>query len=220
MKMRPATSNKSKRSESPVSSGQQGLTFHPLTPDRWRDLETLFGERGASGGCWCMWWRLKRSQFKQQKGEGNKRAFKKIVASGEVPGILAYANGQPVGWCALAPREHYSVLENSRILQPVDDQPVWSITCFFVAQPFRRRGITVALLRAAVEYAGKHGAKIVEGYPVEPKQGKAPDVFVWSGLASAFRQAGFVEVLRRSETRPIMRISSQNRKEPTKMKSK
>jgi GNAT superfamily N-acetyltransferase len=181
------------------------LAFHPLTPDRWHDLETLFGERGACGGCWCMWWRLKRSQFNQQKGDGNKRAFKKIIASGAVPGILAYVDDQPVGWCALAPRETYPVLENSRILQRVDDAPVWSITCFFVAKPFRRKGISVALLRAAAEYAGKRGAKTVEGYPVEPKPGKMADAFVWSGLASAFRQAGFVEVLRRSATRPIMR---------------
>jgi GNAT superfamily N-acetyltransferase len=181
------------------------LSFHPLTPDRWRDLETLFGERGACGGCWCMWPRLKRSPYEQQKGQGNKKAFKKIVASGEIPGILAYAGGQPVGWCALAPRETYLVLENSRILQRVDDQPVWSVTCFFVAKPFRRQGMTVALLRAAVEHAKKRGARIVEGYPVEPKKGKTADAFAWTGLASAFRQAGFVEVLRRSETRPIMR---------------
>jgi GNAT superfamily N-acetyltransferase len=201
MKTKSTTSNKK-----PAASNQQpALAFHPLTPDRWRDLETLFGERGACGGCWCMWWRLQRSQFNQQKGEGNKRAFKKIVAAGEVPGILAYGDGRPVGWCALAPRETYPVLKNSRILQPVDDQPVWSITCFFVAKPFRRRGVSVALLRAAAEHAGKRGAKILEGYPVEPKQEKMADAFVWSGLASAFRQAGFAEVLRRSETRPIMR---------------
>ncbi len=195
------------------------LKFYPLTPDRWRDLETLFGERGACGGCWCMWWRLQRSQFNQQKGEKNKRAFKNIVAAGEIPGIIAYADGQPVGWCALAPRQTYLVLENSRILQPVDDQPVWSVTCFFVAKPFRRLGVTVALLRAAVEHAGKHGAKIVEGYPVEPKQGKMADVFVWSGLASAFRQAGFVEVLRRSETRPIMRIKAKKENKANKAKT-
>ncbi len=210
---RPAASNKSKGGVDPGVAGEQALAFHTLTPDRWRDLESLFGERGACGGCWCMWWRLQRAQFNRQKGGKNKRAFKKIVAAGEVPGIIAYAGGEPVGWCALAPRETYPVLGNSRILRPVDSQPVWSVTCFFVAKPFRRRGVTVALLRAAVEHAGKHGAKIVEGYPVEPKQGKMADAFVWSGLASAFRQAGFVEVLRRSETRPIMREVVKREKE-------
>lgn len=181
------------------------LEFHPVTPKRWRDLEKLFGERGACGGCWCMCWRLKRSQFEKQKGAGNKKALKKMVAAGEVPGLLAYAGREPVGWCSVAPREAFPVLENSRILKRVDDQPVWSASCFFVARPYRRQGLSVKLLRAAVAYAKKKGARMVEGYPVEPKKSPMPDVFAWTGLASAFRRAGFKEVLRRSPTRPIMR---------------
>jgi GNAT superfamily N-acetyltransferase len=181
------------------------LDSHPVTAKRWKDLEKLFGERGASGGCWCMWWRLSRSQFNKQKGVGNKKALKKIVASGEIPGILAYSNGEPIGWCSVAPRERFPVLERSRILKRIDEKPVWSVVCFFVAKPFRRKEVTIELLKAAIEYAKKCGAKIVEGYPVEPKKTKMPDVFAYTGLASAFRQAGFVEVLRRSDTRPIMR---------------
>lgn len=181
------------------------LDFHPVTPERWHDLETLFGPRGACAGCWCMWWRLSRSQFDKQKGQENKQALKTIVNSGDVPGLLAYANGQPVGWCSVAPREEFSALERSRILKRVDDQPVWSIVCFFVAKPFRHKGVTVGLLKAAVEYARQHGARIVEGYPVEPKKTSVPDIFAYTGMVSAFRKAGFVEVLRRSETRPIMR---------------
>ncbi|MCH7986885.1 MAG: GNAT family N-acetyltransferase [Acidobacteria bacterium] len=181
------------------------LEFHPVTPKRWRDLEKLFGERGACGGCWCMCWRLKRSQFEKQKGAGNKKALKKMVAAGEVPGLLAYAGREPVGWCSVAPREAFPVLENSRILKRVDDQPVWSASCFFVARPYRRQGLSVKLLRAAVAYAKKKGARMVEGYPVEPKRSPMPDVFAWTGLADAFRRAGFKEVLRRSPTRPIMR---------------
>jgi len=181
------------------------LVFDPVTADRWKDLKALFGERGACGGCWCMWWRLKRSEFEKKKGEGNKRALKRIVDSGEIPGLLAYANGQPIAWCSIAPRETYPVLERSRTLKRIDDQPVWSVVCFFVAKPFRRKGVTVRLLRAAVEYAKKHGARIVEGYPVEPKKPRMPDAFAYTGLMSMFRKTGFVEVLRRSETRPIMR---------------
>lgn len=183
------------------------LQFRPLTPRRWPDLERLFGERGACGGCWCMWWKLARSQFVKQKGAGNRRAFKRIVEGGEVPGLLAYRDGEPVGWCALAPREAYPRLERSRILTRVDTEPVWSVVCFFVARPFRRKGVTAALLTAAVAYAKAHGARIVEGYPVEPKGARMPDPFVYTGLASAFRKAGFVEVLRRSRTRPIMRYT-------------
>ncbi|UCE20093.1 MAG: GNAT family N-acetyltransferase [Gemmatimonadota bacterium] len=187
------------------SSAISDLRYHPVTPEQWKDFEALFGERGACGGCWCMWWRLKRSDFEDQKGDGNKRAMRKIIKAGEIPGLLAYKDGQPIAWCSVAPREEFSVLERSRILKRVDDKPVWSIVCFFVAKPFRRSGVTVKILEAAVQYAKEQGAKIVEGYPVEPRQEKTADVFAYTGLASAFRKAGFKEVARRSETRPIMR---------------
>lgn len=154
-----------------------------------------------------MWWRLSRAQFDRQKGEGNREVLRDIVLSGQVPGLLAYAGEEPVGWCAVAPRETFPALERSRILKRVDDKPVWSVVCFFVARRYRGRGLTVALLRAAVEHAACHGACIVEGYPVEPRKDRLPDPFIYTGSASAFRQAGFVEVARRSETRPIMRYA-------------
>jgi GNAT superfamily N-acetyltransferase len=182
------------------------ITFNPLTPGRFSDFEKLFGPHGATGGCWCMYWRQTRTQYEDQHGELNHQSMKALVDSGTVPGILAYSSDEPIGWCSIAPREEFSTLARSRILQPVDDQPVWSVVCFFIARNQRRMGLTVKLLQAAVEYARSNGARIVEGYPVEPKVGKAPDVFVWTGLFSAFKQAGFVEVLRRSETRPIMRL--------------
>jgi GNAT superfamily N-acetyltransferase len=181
------------------------LAFRPLTPARWPDLEKLFGPRGACGGCWCMWWRLGGSEFTRHKGAGNKRSFKRIVDAGREPGILAYSRHEPIGWCALAPREDYSRLERSRPLARVDDQPVWSVTCLFVAKAYRRQGVSVALLRAAVARAAHRGARIVEGYPFELTRGPLPDPFVWTGLASAYRRAGFEEVARRSRTRPIMR---------------
>jgi GNAT superfamily N-acetyltransferase len=87
----------------------------------------------------------------------------------------------------------------------VDELPVWSVVCFFVGRNQRRKGLTIQLLQAAIDFAKSKGARIIEGYPVEPRAGKAPDVFVYTGLASAFKQAGFTEGLRRSETRPIMR---------------
>jgi GNAT superfamily N-acetyltransferase len=183
------------------------ITFHPLTPERWSDFEKLFGPRGACGGCWCMYWRLPRTQYEAQHGELNRRNIKALVDTGNIPGILAYSGDEPVGWCSIAPREEFPTLGRSRILKPVDDQPVWSVVCFFVSRGQRRKGLTVQLLKAAVEYARANGARIIEGYPVEPKEGKAPDVFVYTGLFSAFKQAGFSEVLRRSPTRPIMRFN-------------
>ncbi|MFZ5518067.1 MAG: GNAT family N-acetyltransferase [Candidatus Zhuqueibacterota bacterium] len=182
------------------------MEFLPLTQDSWDSFETLFGQRGASGGCWCMWWRLSNRQFQGQKGEANRLAMKAIVAEGRIPGILAVENGQAVGWCAVAPREEFPRLNNSRILRPVDDSPVWSVVCLFVDKKFRRRGISTALLKAAVAYVQMRGGRTVEGYAIDPKAGKMPDVFVYNGLYSAYISAGFVEVARRSATRPIMRF--------------
>jgi GNAT superfamily N-acetyltransferase len=187
-----------------MASRSDQLEFQPLTPDRWSDLESLFGERGACGGCWCMYWRLTRANYNLDKGEKNKRAMKAIVEAGETPGILAYDKGEPVAWCSVAPRESFPAFDRSRILKPVDDQPVWSVACLFVDKKHRRQGVSVKLLKAAIDFVGKRGGRVIEGYPVDPKRGQ-PDAFVWTGLASAFIKAGFKEVERRSETRPIMR---------------
>ena len=159
-----------------------------------------------------MSWRLLPSQFEKQKGAGNKKAMRRIVQSGRTPGVLAYAGRDPVGWCSVAPRPQFSYLERSRVLAPVDERSVWSVTCLFVARPFRRRGLSVKLLKAAVALVRRRGGRIVEGYPVEARTGTLPDVFAWTGLASAYRQAGFREAARRSATRPIMRyyIASRN----------
>lgn len=181
-------------------------TFHPLTPDRWADLETLFGPRGAVGGCWCMTMRLPRSAYEQQKGDGNRAAFRAIVEAGPPPGILAYAGDQPVGWCAVGPRQDFSVLSRSRVLAPIDGEPVWSVICFFIAKEHRRQGLSTLMLAAAVDFAASRGATIIEGYPVDPATDNYPAAFAHTGLASAFLEAGFCEVARRSDTRPIMRI--------------
>jgi len=180
--------------------------FQTLTPKRWADFEELFGPHGATGGCWCMWWRLTSKEFDAQKGERNRRAMKAIVDSGRVPGILAYHEGRAVGWCSVAPWEEFPRLERSRLLKPVNGQRVWSVVCFFVAKEYRRRGVARRLLKAAIEYARGQGGRIVEGYAVEPKEGKIPDLFAYHGPASLYKSVGFKEVARRSEIRPIMRF--------------
>jgi GNAT superfamily N-acetyltransferase len=183
------------------------LEFHPLTPDRWGDFERLFGPRGACAGCWCMYWKLPRRDFDTGKYEGNRLAQKAIVYAGGLPGLLAYVDGSPAGWCAVEPREHYPGLARSRILAPIDTAPVWSVTCFYIDKTFRRQGLSTRLLRAVVDHVSSQGGRFVEGYPTEPRPGtKIVPAFVYTGLAHAFREAGFKEVGRRSETRPIMRF--------------
>jgi GNAT superfamily N-acetyltransferase len=182
------------------------ITVHPVTPDRWDDIEALFGERGACGGCWCMHWRLGRKDWEAGKGSRNKSSLKKIVSAGEMPGILGYVNGEPMAWCAVAPRTAYPTLNRSRVLKPVDDEPVWSVSCLFVLKAYRRRGVSVRMLEEAVKFAGHRGAEIIEGYPIKPTMHRTPDAFIWLGTPSAFLKAGFREVARRSKSRPIMRV--------------
>ena len=180
------------------------ITFKPVTPDKWADLETLFSEHGIQNGCWCMHWRIPRKECQRNYGEGNKQFLKKLVESGNVPGILAYHKRKPVGWCSVAPRENFPVVMRSPTLKPIDDLPVWSIVCFFVSKPYRKSGLTHLLIKAAVQHAKEHGARIIEAYPIDV-HAKYIEYERYSGLTTTYEKEGFIEVCRRSERRPIMR---------------
>ena len=181
------------------------LNFFSLDKNKWQDFETLMGERGGCGGCWCMAWRLNAAEFKKSKGEGNKKLMKSIINKNEPAGIIAYQNDEPIGWCAFAPREKYKRLEKSRVLKPIDDNPVWSITCFFIKKEFRRKGLSTELLKNVIAYCKKNKIRILEGYPVVPYNNNIPAAFAWMGIPSAFEKAGFEIAARRSKSRPIMR---------------
>jgi molybdopterin converting factor subunit 1 len=199
-KAKPKPKPKPKPHKTPAGS----LSVRPATPERWRDVERLFGPRGACAGCWCQWPRLRGREFKAGRGAGNRRRLRRLVSDGAPPGLIGYLGDDPVAWCAVAPRAEYARLENSRILARVDSQVVWSVPCFFVARGARGRGLTVRMLRAAAAHARARGASVLEGYPIEP-HGRAADTFAWWGLVGAFRKAGFTEVARRSKTHPVMR---------------
>ncbi len=128
------------------------IRIYPVTPDRWGDFEKLFGPRGACAGCWCMYWKLPRKLFTLGQGDQNRHAQKNIISSGHIPGLIAYSDNSPSGWVAVEPRENYTVLANSRILKPLDELQVWSVPCFFVAKNYRNQGLSVALLKAAIDY--------------------------------------------------------------------
>lgn len=181
------------------------LKFKQLDKTTWKDFELLFGERGACGGCWCMSWRLTPSQFEIQKGTGNKKAFKKLVNKNEILGIIAYYENLPIGWCAFSPREKFIRLNNSRVLARIDEQTVWSITCFFIHKDFRRKGISSKLLKSVIKFCKNKKIKILEAYPQEPYSNNIPAAFAWTGVPSAFKKAGFVVAEKRSPKRPIMR---------------
>jgi GNAT superfamily N-acetyltransferase len=179
--------------------------FKPATADRWGDLEQLFEDGHPFPGCWCMYWRVKRREFEKNYGEENRKKFRRIVESGEVPGILAYNDGRPVGWCSVAPREAFPVLDRSPVLKRVDDEPVWSITCFFVAEPYRKKGLSKALILAALDHVEAEGGSVVEAYPLIPERSKNPSVSAYMGLLSTYLKLGFREVTRRAPMRPVVR---------------
>ena len=188
-----------------MTSSDRSLEFHPLTEERWADFEDLFGERGAYGGCWCMWWRLTRREFEAGQGEGNREAMHSIVSGGQVPGILAYEDGKAVGWCSVAPRESYGSLNRSPVLKRIDDKQVWSIVCFYIAKDHRRKGLARELIQAATDYVQNQGGKVVEAYPTVPKGGRAPPVSSFMGFPSIYESVGFVECARPSKSKVIMR---------------
>ncbi|MBI1386143.1 MAG: GNAT family N-acetyltransferase [Rhizobiales bacterium] len=179
--------------------------IHPATSDRWPDFESLMGVKGGVGGCWCMLWRYTKRDYDAAGPQGRHAAMADVFAAERPPGLLAYVDGAPVGWCSLAPRAAFPRLATSRVLAPVDEAEVWSVTCFFIARSHRRKGLSVQLLNAASAFAARHGARILEGYPNDPQGADYPAAYSWIGLASAYRKAGFQEVARRSPTRPVMR---------------
>lgn len=188
-----------------MSAANERFIIHPLTPERWADLEDLFGEHGAVGGCWCMFYRLPARRYEAQKGEGNHAALKALVDAHHPPGLLAYEGDEAVGWVSVAPRNEYVRLKTSRVLKPVDSSPVWSIVCLFVRPGHRRQGLSLHLVRGAVEYAASQGARIVEAYPLDIESDSYPEAFAEMGFMSTFVEAGFSEVTRHSPRRPIMR---------------
>jgi GNAT superfamily N-acetyltransferase len=184
------------------------VIVRPLTPSRWDDLVELFGDNGAWGGCWCMFFRVARKEFDagtRNRGKENRAALKQLVERRSTPGLLAYIDGRPVGWCSVAPRSEFGRIERSPIVKPIDDEPsVWSIVCFYMHRGHRGEGVGTALLKAAVDHAARKGARIVEAYPVDP-HGKLSNADAYHGLVWMFEKAGFTEVARRSDRRPIMR---------------
>ena len=186
------------------------MEFQPVTPDRWPDLVRLFEHHGNPGYCWCMTWRLSSSDFRRSTSADRQNALERLVRAGTPVGILGYLDGEPVGWCSIAPRETYTRLERSITIQRIDDQITWSVVCFFVDRKVRGQHFTLKLLQAAIEYARAQGAQVIEGYPVEPRRDTAGNLqpatsYRSMGYVSTFQKAGFREVVSGGKGRRIMR---------------
>ena len=170
------------------------LIIRPVTPDLWPALEDLFSKSGASNGCWCMYWRIGPEYHKRPR-EQNRRAFRRIVKQGPPPGLLAFVGERAVGWCQLTPRDDLAWLNRQHALKSVDVAPIWSISCFYIRRSFRRQGIMSALIAAALRAAKRAKVSALEAYPIDTaRPGCTSNIF--TGVASAFRRAGFKTVAR------------------------
>jgi GNAT superfamily N-acetyltransferase len=197
-----------------MAAESNDLVIHPLTPDRLPDLTTLFGQGGDPKWCWCAFFRVRQVDFSTATAHSNREVLEQAVetttAEGRAPGLIAYRDGEPVGWVSLGPRDDYARLQHSRVLAPLDDRPVWSIVCFVVARNARKQGIAHALLDAAIAYAREHGATLLEAYPVDTGGERILSANVYRGTLAMFERAGFEVAVRRranrmSAERPIVR---------------
>ncbi|MGH6905242.1 MAG: GNAT family N-acetyltransferase [Geminicoccaceae bacterium] len=177
------------------------LTTRPLTPDLWPALADLFGENGACGGCWCMYWRI-GAAYRRRPRADNMAAFRALVQRGPPPGLLAFEGEVAVGWCQLTPRAGLPWLDRAWRLKRVDDLPVWSLSCLYVRKGWRRHGVTAALIGAALQAARCANAPALEAYPLDADRSPSAS---GTGYASTFARAGFKTVARRVPPRPIMR---------------
>ena len=192
-------------SQAPWRPGRIGpveLDVRELTADLWPALDELFSTQGPVGRCWCMYWRI-GAAYRKRPATANREDFHAVVEEGPAPGLLAFDGGLAVGWCQVTPRESLPALERTWRLRRVDDAPVWSISCFYIRKGYRRRGVTTALIEAAVAMARRHGASAVEAYPLD---GSLSPSATSTGYVTTFERAGFTSIGRHVDPRPIMRL--------------
>ena len=187
------------------------ISCKPLTPGRWDDFCAVMGANGGYCGCWCMYWRAPRSDFEGPARKKLKSRMRAIVEKGPPPGIIAYRDGEPVGWAQVGPRLSTPNWNGARRLSaPINaddaaDPKIWAINCFVVPRAHRGSGVATALVDGAIDYAKRKRAKALDACPVEPKD-KANPVSIYHGVASIFARAGFREIARRRDDRPLMRF--------------
>ncbi len=183
----------------------KSIECYPASIIRKRDIEKIFDDCVDAGNCYCAFWHLPKKICEDNWGEPNRRWFFNTVRNYGPLGIIAYSNGEPAGWCGIAPRGKYDRLRRSRFFSIVDDCPVWSVTCFVVRKKFRRQGLSRLLLREAIVFAQSQGAECIEGYPFDLDRGTSRGD-LYPGILSVFLAEGFVEVARRLPTRPVVRL--------------
>lgn len=175
------------------------IEVHPATIDRLEDaLDVLNPGRGEA--CLCQYWRVSAGEFAHADMQARNALLAEQLSRSPAEALLAYVDGEPVGWVEVAPRARLERLVRSKTIPAVDDAPVWSIVCFRVKVGYRRRGVARALLAAAVEHARANGAPAVEAYPIDPDGTRVEVGAAYVGTVGMFARAGFSRVLETTAT--------------------
>ncbi|WP_153393984.1 GNAT family N-acetyltransferase [Ornithinicoccus halotolerans] len=168
-----------------------GWEVLPATDERFEDLATVINPRRNPKHCWCLAPRFAQREIRDLGGDSREEAMRELTRRRPPPGVLAYRDGEPVGWCGMAPRSAMPRLARSEVMPAVDDVPVWSIVCLVVRVGHRRQGVTGQLIDGAVAYAASHGAPAVEAYPVDPEGGRVDQTMAYVGTVPMFERVGF-----------------------------
>jgi GNAT superfamily N-acetyltransferase len=190
------------------------VTVRSIADVPWDDVRTVFGTRGDPSTCWCQYFKLPNAAWDTvTRDECAGLLQQQVRANDPAPGVVAYLDGEPVGWCAVEPKTHYDRLRRAKVTtqgstEDPDDASVWAVTCFVVRVGFRKKGIGGALLRGAVEQARDLGARVIEGYPVDTAiRAKAPSAELYHGTLSLFTAAGFELVSRPTRDRAVVALT-------------
>ncbi|MEV7758950.1 GNAT family N-acetyltransferase [Microbacterium sp. NPDC089180] len=183
----------------------------PATGDRFDDAETAL-DSGDGPGCQCQWWLLTNAQFNDESRSQLTERFRAETRSERAPGLIAYVDGEPAGWVRVGPRLAQPRLVRTRdvktaTVEPLDADDVWAVSCFVVREQHRGTGLTRALLHAAVTFAREGGARVVEGYPLDPSVQKRSADQLFRGTVAVFQDAGFDIVDRPKPDRALVSLT-------------
>jgi GNAT superfamily N-acetyltransferase len=209
------TARTTARTTQPGSAGRT-IEVHPATVDRWSDVETVLAPKNPDApACWCLPSRIPDAENRTLLGRARGERLRRYAEEGEPPGVIGYVDGEPAGWCSVAPRRSHHRLTQSRTIPTVDDLDVWSVICFVVRVGYRRQGLAHRLLDGAIDYARSRGAPALEAYPVNPEGGRVNTSFAYMGTTGLFAAHGFETVTptsARSDRKPrwLMRLDLDN----------
>lgn len=170
--------------------------MHPATADRFDDVAAILAPSDPEAPtCWCLSYRLPNQEQRELGARDRPARLRRYAEEGTPPGVVAYVDGTPAGWCSVSPRASHHRLTHSRTIPTVDETPVWSIVCLVVKPGFRRQGLSRHLLDGAIAYARDRGAPALESYPIDSEGGRVSSSFAYVGTTALFESAGFERVV-------------------------